>query len=519
MILERLDRIEGFLHMNWSGHPGVAAPVIPHPPPHNTAFIGNGGISDGVGQPGSFAAKTAVMYEPSRQDEQISLMRPILTWPKIQDLISAPFDPRSLLDLEFGRPTIAPRATLSLDVDNNFMYVRAFFENVAVWNAAVNPYDWDKYYEQAHNSGFREGPESCFVLLVIALGATSPRIASQPSPDNEAPGMSYFSAAWGLLSTLAASHDILASQCTILACNYLLYLVRPLEAWVLLSSTLPRLQVLLGKPASIPQESKELCNRVYWNAILLESSCVTALNVQMSGLSKAASAVSLLPTPFQPELYGPPREKSDDHPWFLTAMASLHSLKEQITVQTALPESTQGHIAASLDSRLAEWYTVRAFPNSPALPPPRGELGDPTLEYLRTQYWLMRLRIFQPYILAVLTDESMTMQPISMCRNSCRTCLDSAIRVLEDLPLFINASPWHKWQSALAAVDAVLILMAATRSQHLPLLIPAPDLVNNILEGSVQIFQSLKNDTPSLGRAAEVLRVAEEKRKEFLSKA
>ena len=111
MILERLDRIEGFLQMSWGGHSGVAAPAIPYPPPQNTAIIRNGGISDGVGQTSSyrsssglpeakmgqeiqsisqifqsihsrysFVAKTAVMYEPSRQGEQISLMRPILTW-------------------------------------------------------------------------------------------------------------------------------------------------------------------------------------------------------------------------------------------------------------------------------------------------------------------------------------------------------------------------------------------------------------------------------------------------------
>ena len=80
MILEQLDRIEAFLGMNWTGHPGVAAPVIPHTPPQNTAFIGNGGLSDGVGQPSSFAAKTAVMYEPNRQGKQISLMRPIATF-------------------------------------------------------------------------------------------------------------------------------------------------------------------------------------------------------------------------------------------------------------------------------------------------------------------------------------------------------------------------------------------------------------------------------------------------------
>ena len=379
-------------------------------------------------------------------------MRPVVTWPKVHDLISAPFDPQNLLELELERATLDPKASLSLDFSSSSTYIRAFFEHVAVWNASVNPYDWEKYYEQASRSEFREGPESCFVLLVLALGAASyEAVGPQVSPDNETPGMPYFSAAWGLLSTLIASHNILSSQCTILACNYLLYLVRPLEAWTLLSSTIPRLQVLLGKPASIPREVQELCNRIYWNAVLIESSCLASLDLPASGLSKASSSpINLYPTFFQPELYGPPRENSDDHPWFLTALVTLHQLNEQVNIQTALPVATQGPIATDLNSRLSEWYTVRAFPNSPTLPPSRGPLREPTLEYLRTQYSLTRMRIFRPYILSVLADESMAMQPIpsiSLFHDSCRACLDSAMRVLEELPMFVNASPWHKWQS------------------------------------------------------------------------
>ena len=61
--------------------------------------------------------------------------------------------------------------------------------------------------------------------------------------------------------------------------------------------------------------------------------------------------------------------------------------------------------------------------------------------------------------------------------------------------------------------------MAITLSPHLKMLLPAMDHVHNLLEGSFQIFQSLKDDTPSLGRAAEILRVAEERRKELAGNA
>ena len=523
MILERLDRIEGILQMNWNGATNMTGSAITHPTSRNTTLIGSEGMADdrlGPGQPNNFTARTAVMYETPRQEEQGILMRSVVAWPRVHDLISVPFDSRVLLELELERDNLDPKASLSLDFSSNATYIRAFFDNVVVWNASVNPYDWSRFYEQASRSEFREGAESCFVLFVLALGAANYEGAvAHASPEIEPPGMPYFSAAWGLLPTLLASHHILSSQCTILACNYLLYLVRPFEAWTLLSGAIPKLQVILGKPGNIPRESKELWNRIYWNAIILESS-LASLDVPASNLPKTSpSAVHLLPALFQPDLYGPSHEVRDDHPWFLAALVTLHQLNEQIAVQTANVDATQGPIASNLNTRLTEWYGDRAFPNMPALPPPRGSLNEYTLEYLRTQYWLSKMRIYKPYISSVLTDESMTLAPLSFCRDSCRNCLDSAVRVLEDLHLFVNNNPWHKWQSALAAVDAVLIIMGASRSPNLSLLLPQADHYNNILENSIQIYENLGRSAPSLARIAEVLRVAEERRRDLVAKA
>ena len=523
MILERLDRIEGILQMNWNGAANMAGPAMTHPTSRNPTLIGSEGMSDdrlGPGQPNNFTARTAVMYETPRHEEPGILMRPVVAWPRIHDLISVPFDSRVLLELELEQENLDPKASLSIDFSSNTTYIRAFFDNVVVWNASVNPYDWSGFYLQASRSDFREGAESCFVLFVLALGAANYEGAvAHASPEIEPPGMPYFSAAWGLLPTVLASHHILSSQCTILACNYLLYLVRPFEAWTLLSGAIPKLQVILAKPGSIPPELKELWNRIYWNAILLESS-LASLDVPASNLPKTfPSAVDLLPVRFEPDLHGSSHEARGDHPWFLVALVTLHQLNEQIAAQTAHVDATQGPIASTLNTRLTEWYSERAFPHMPALPPPRGSLNEHTMEYLRTQYWLSRMRIYKPYICSVLTDESMTLAPLSICRDSCRACLDSAMRVLEDLHLFVNNNPWHKWQSALAAVDAVLIIMGASQSLNLSLLLPQADHYNNILENSIQIFENLATSSPSLARIAEVLRVAEEKRRDLVAKA
>ena len=54
----------------------------------------------GHGQPNNSTARTAVMYETPRQEEQGILIRSVIAWPKIHDLISVPFDSRILLELE-----------------------------------------------------------------------------------------------------------------------------------------------------------------------------------------------------------------------------------------------------------------------------------------------------------------------------------------------------------------------------------------------------------------------------------
>lgn len=78
---------------------------------------------------------------------------------------------------------------------------------------------------------FRKGARSCFVLLVLALGVASyEKAIGLHTGDIETPGMTYFSAAWALLSTLIASRNVLSSQCSISSCEYLIYLVRSLEA-------------------------------------------------------------------------------------------------------------------------------------------------------------------------------------------------------------------------------------------------------------------------------------------------
>lgn len=195
----------------------------------------------------------------------------LLQSPMIRELVSRPYDPKILLQLEMGRESLTLGTSLGVDLSNTGTYVQAFFERVNVFYACLNPYTWTNYYQTALSRGFREGPESCIVLLVLALGhAGSMGSISNHPPDKDPPGLAYFSAAWGLLPSIITKNNMLAAQCQILAAAYFVYLVRPVEAWNVLTGASMKLQLLLSAPGRVSPAEEELSKRVYWNALMIE---------------------------------------------------------------------------------------------------------------------------------------------------------------------------------------------------------------------------------------------------------
>ena len=218
----------------------------------------------------------------------------LLQWPLIRDLVSRPYDPQSLLQLEMTREPLRLDTNAGFDLVNAPVYVQAFFDHANLWYACVNPYTWDRYYRTALAQGFQDGPISCLVLLVLALGAASRHgsIASLP-PDHERPGLPYFAAAWAILPSVMMRNSVMAAQCMVLASAYLFYLVRPLEAWTLLSNVSLKLQLLLGNPSRVPAQWRELSIRVYWNSLLFESDLLAELDLPHSGIVNFEELVDL----------------------------------------------------------------------------------------------------------------------------------------------------------------------------------------------------------------------------------
>lgn len=519
LILENLERLDTFIRSN------IGA-LVREPALNVDPFLTNGSAmsrdgmemksrnhgGDGFNptQNGGFDIPRGSLWSTSKVQTNPTLH--LLEWPKIRELVANPYDLQLLLQVEMKREPFKGES-LSLDLKNNNFLTKAFFDDANVWYACVNPLTWESTYNTARSNNFRDVPESCLVLLVLALGSTSSGGGVAQTPRDEEPsGMQFFSAAWGILPYLISSHDILASQCIVLASAYLLYLVRPFEAWTLLSSTNTKLQLLFTH-GDIPPESKELNNRVVWNAILFETHLLYELDLPQSNLIPYETSLDL-PSAYPEEDYP---QSPPDKPWYLISTISLHRLQlriHQTIYGKDAPVSTGSlePIAADLDARLSQWESSSPFEQSsqPALD------IHPAETSLHLRCHATRASIFRPFLLAAL-DSSPTTVPNDI-RSSCSKCLESCIRVL-DYFLTIDYQTSHSpyvWQDTLLAVSGILQLMGASMVTELAGLLPAKGDFDGMIDRVLQVVEGLGERAPSLKVAGEILREAERRREEWL---
>jgi len=439
LILEHLTRIESLLQMNMALPPngltlahdspnmsngtGLSASLLGPNASDWVSIIPSGGI-------GTWTPATTNISTMPKVHTNAALH--LLQWPMIRDLVSRPYDPQIMLQLEMARnPLHSLTKTPCVDLSNTAAYIEAYFERVNVWYACVNPYTWRSHYRIALSNGFREGPESCIVLLVLALGQASLRGSiSRIVPHEDPPGLQYFTAAWSLLPGMMTSNSVLAAQCHLLAAAYLFYLVRPLEAWNLLCTTSTKLQLLLMSPNRVPPEQRELTERIYWNSLLFESDLLAELDLPHSGVVQFEENVGL-PGGFE----GDENEAvGRDDLWYFLAEIALRRLLNRVSQLIYSKDSMASTtslepVVAELDFQLNQWYESLPLPLQ--FPFTRTMLPDPVQTVLRLRFFACRTIIYRPYILAVLDNEQALLDPA--VRDSCHKCLEASIRQLEHI--------------------------------------------------------------------------------------
>ncbi|KAL6862710.1 hypothetical protein ACO1O0_002947 [Amphichorda felina] len=533
LILERLNRIETLLQMNMGGAQANGININSDSPSfsNGTHLSGENGLLGTSGSGfvsvipnggfGTWTAQQTTTNINTMPKVHTNAAMHLLQWPLIRDLVSRPYDPQILLQLEMARePLHSLTKTPCVDLSNTQAYIEAYFERVNVWYACVNPYAWRSQYRTALSNGFREGPESCIVLLVLALGQASLRGSiSRIMPHEDPPGMQYFTAAWSLLPGMMTNNTVLAAQCHLLAAAYLFYLVRPMEAWNLLCSTSTKLQLLLMSPNRVPSNQKELVERIYWNALLFESDLLAELDLPHSGVVQLEDNVGL-PGGFENEEGG--EGVGRDELWYFLAEIALRRLLNRVSQliyskDSMASTSSLEPVVAELDYQLTQWYESLPLPLQ--FPFTRTVLQDPVQTVLRLRFFACRTIIYRPYILAVLDNEQAVLDPA--VRENCHKCLEASIRQLEHIGEHHAGHMPYIWQGALSIVSQTLLVMGATMSPSLLsillTLVPHREALDQIINDVVMEIERYAMLAPSLSLAAEIIKEAEIRRRTFLS--
>ncbi|KAI1853111.1 hypothetical protein JX265_011392 [Neoarthrinium moseri] len=529
LILERLNRIESLLQMSMVNNPNSMQISGDSPPMSNgTGLSGDNLLAASGSNFVSIIPSGGLGTWTNHATSSISTMPKVhtnaalhlLQWPLIRDLVQRPYDPQILLQLEMAREPLPSLAkTPCVDLSNTHAYIEAYFDRVNVWYACVNPYTWRSHYRSALSNGFREGPESCIVLLVLALGQASLRGSiSRVVPQEDPPGLQYFTAAWSLLPGMMTSNSVLAAQCHLLAAAYLFYLVRPLEAWNLLCTTSSKLQLLLMTPSRIPEDQRELSERIYWNALLFESDLLAELDLPHSGVVQLEEHVGL-PGGFQGE---ESEAVGRDDLWYFLAEVALRRLLNRVSQLIYSKDSMASTtslepVVAELDFQLTQWY--ESLPSALQFPFTRAPLADPVQTVLRLRFFACRTIIYRPYILAVLDNEQAVLDP--SVRDSCHKCLEASIRQLEHIGAHHAGHMPYLWQGALSIVSQTLLVMGATMSPSLSnillTLVPHREVIDQIINDVIMDIERMAVLAPSLSLAAEIIKEAEVRRRTFLN--
>ncbi|CZT25773.1 related to C6 finger domain protein [Ramularia collo-cygni] len=523
LILERLSNIESLLQSSLLGRP--AEPMLPESSsivPEGRPFSASIGSCAGSLPLSGFGISPANNISAMPKSHTTPALH-LLQWPVVRDLVSRPCDPQVLMQLELSREPLVVETPYTLDLapETTLGLARAYFENANVWYAAVDPNLWHSQLRTASKLSFRSGPESCIVLLVLALGQAASLGDSilQVPQGQPIPGMDYFGAAWTLLPSLMIRNDVVSAQCHILAAAYLLYIVRPLEAWSLLCNASIKMQLLLSAPNSIHPQVRELSERVYWNTLLIESDLLAELDLPHSGIVSFEESMRLPRSfPYDAITAGSEEPPGTDDIWYFLAEIALRRLLNRVSnllySQNRSSIASLEPIVAELEYQLEQWYAN--LPQQIQFPRERIAARDKVQTVLRLRYFACRTIIFRPYIQAVLGDESLIHEP--GVRAACEKGLDACYSQLENILAHHNGHLPYLFQGALSVTSQSLLLMGATLSSVLSALLPASHQVEAVIMSVVSEVQRLGRLAPSIELCAELLREAEERRQLLLQR-
>ncbi|KAK9363308.1 hypothetical protein V1504DRAFT_437829 [Lipomyces starkeyi] len=454
----------------------------------------SGIITDGSDHSQRLSTSTIAQSSPELSHEFLSSSTPSLVSP---------------LSLETNRPPLQLNPNVLLDLSHIQPFVTSFFKNVNPFYAIVSPFSWQSYYRIALSRGFRAGPESVIVLLVLALGeASMEESLTLCRPNSPIPGLKFFASSWPLVTNILISNSIIDAQALMLTSAYLFYLVRPLEAWTILSATCMKIRAIIATtpPETLPHDEKEQLERIFWNALVFESDLLDELDLPHSGIELHEDDVGLpsgfISVPEQASL-----APGSDDLWYFLAGIAIRRLLNRVhhmlySKTTQMPISSYHPIVQELNFQVIQWYE-----NLPAVLRfsfERRQLDNRFATVLRLRYFACQSIIWRVYVEVALQNEDLLRDP--RIRMGASKCVEACLRQIEDVEEHQAGHIPYLWQGSLSIASHILMLMAVTTSAGLSQLLSySLERMAEIITAGVRTIIRNGKLAPSIKAAAESL--------------
>lgn len=290
--------------------------------------------------------------------------------------------------------------TLNLGPRRCWQLQQIFSKDILPWCPIIDQQAISELASRVVESGFDPwNLETCLTLLVLALGSFAEGSQHLDDDPNHFPGIEYFRAAYQLVDTnKIASNTILYVQCQILISFYLLYSLRPMQAYESIRAAGLKIIYLLQLRTRLEADSqyREMCHRAFWACYLVEHELQGYIPFSALLLQVLHDDVPLPTSDYEePGIY-----------WFLSEIAirriftrprngigwNMHILYEPV-------------IADEIAAQMAQWQTNLPHPikfvleDTVHLRP----LLDPHKVFLRAQYFAISSVLFWQYVVRLLS--------------------------------------------------------------------------------------------------------------------
>ena len=276
---------------------------------------------------------------------------------------------------------------------------RSFADNILKWLPLFDPDTAASHLRYARETRFQHtGSSLCVVFLIFANGAISQDHSPYSRSAHELPGFAYYARALSILERLpATSKDLTALQCRILVTVYLLFAMRPLEAWKNITLASQECVLLLRANTNDDptldhlEQFREAFRRIYWICYVLENELEACLEVPSSGIRLYEAQVPL-----------PISHYEEDGMYFLLALASLRKVMVEV-LDTVGYKSLTGSVtynpavALELRTQIDQWY--HHLPGPLRFQLDSNMLFDTRKAYLRCAYYALMAVATWPFVI------------------------------------------------------------------------------------------------------------------------